>query len=131
MPEANKKSHSQGWPAWILILPFIDFVLLIRYLLRGKNVALFNSKGLIAHEQRCLAKVVVEEGICLDQRIAIDKPTASGTHEQHSAEQPDEEARTKRTHAVSLRNADACARAARSGLCLNLVRERGCLTVWV
>jgi len=54
MSGINTKSRSRGWPAWIFILPVIDFVLLIRYLLRGKNVALFNPKGVIAQQQHTL-----------------------------------------------------------------------------
>lgn len=54
MPEINKKPLRQGLPAWILILPLIDFILLLRYFMRGKNIALLNSKGFIAHEQRSL-----------------------------------------------------------------------------
>jgi cytochrome o ubiquinol oxidase subunit 2 len=54
MAEINNKRQSHRWPAWILILPFIDFLLFLRYLLRGKNIALFNSKGFVANEQRSL-----------------------------------------------------------------------------
>lgn len=59
MSVANKKRHSRNWPAWILILPLIGFILLIKYLLHGKNIALFNPKGIIAHEQHSLMMFTV------------------------------------------------------------------------
>jgi cytochrome o ubiquinol oxidase subunit 2 len=54
MPEINKKSRRKGWPLWVILLPLIDLVLVIRYLVYGKNIALFNPKGFIAHEQHSL-----------------------------------------------------------------------------
>ena len=59
MSEVNKKSRNRGLGAWILILPLIGFVFLLRHLLRGKNVALFNSKGVIAHDQHSIMMFTV------------------------------------------------------------------------
>lgn len=47
-----KNRYSQSWLIWIFVVPLITgFVLFINYLLSGKNIALFNPKGLIAYEQ--------------------------------------------------------------------------------
>ncbi len=54
MSEINKKIHRQKWPLWVIVLPAIDLVLVIKYLIRGKNIALFNPKGFIAQEQHKL-----------------------------------------------------------------------------
>lgn len=59
MPEINKKKRNQRWPLWILIFPLVDFVLLMRYLIQGKNVALFNPQGYIAGKQHNLMLFVV------------------------------------------------------------------------
>ncbi len=53
MSETNK-SHKKTLPIWLIILPVLDLVLLIRYLIHGKNVALFNPKGIIAQQQHNL-----------------------------------------------------------------------------
>lgn len=51
MSEKNKKGFGAGWIALIVIAGLVDLFLLIGYLLQGKNIALFNPKGLIAQEQ--------------------------------------------------------------------------------
>lgn len=51
MSETNKKGRRRNLPLWLIFLPLIDLVLLIRYFTNGKNVALFNPKGYIANEQ--------------------------------------------------------------------------------
>ncbi len=55
----SKKRLNPGWIALGAFLAIVDFVLLIRYLLHGKNVAVFNPQGLIAHEQLSLIILVV------------------------------------------------------------------------
>ena len=54
MSKINKERLNPGWIVLIIFLVLVDFALLIRYLVHGKNVALFNPKGLIAHEQLSL-----------------------------------------------------------------------------
>jgi cytochrome o ubiquinol oxidase subunit 2 len=54
MPEINKKSHSRGLAVWLILLPIVDFLLLIKVLLHNKNIALFNTKGYIAEQQHGL-----------------------------------------------------------------------------
>ncbi len=54
MSEINKKRQSQGPLVGIIFFAFIIFALLLRYLLKGTNIALLNPKGLIAHEQHSL-----------------------------------------------------------------------------
>jgi cytochrome o ubiquinol oxidase subunit 2 len=53
MTKRNKK-NIQGWIVPIFILGLVDLGLFIRRLLLGKNVTLFNPKGLIAHQQHSL-----------------------------------------------------------------------------
>jgi len=59
MSEKKKKKLNGSLKAAIILLAVADFVLLLSYLLRGKNVALFNSKGLIATEQHKLMMFTV------------------------------------------------------------------------
>lgn len=54
MSEKNKKRLSPGWLLLIIFLLLTDLALLIRKLVEGKNMALFNPKGLIAREQHSL-----------------------------------------------------------------------------
>ncbi len=54
MSEKNKKGLGPGWIALIIIAAMVDFALLITYLLQGRNIALFNPRGLIAQEQHDL-----------------------------------------------------------------------------
>lgn len=54
MPKTSKKKLHPGWIVLLIFLGLIELALLITYLLGGQNVALFNSKGLIAHEQHSL-----------------------------------------------------------------------------
>ncbi len=54
MPKVHKKRLSLGRVVFIIFLLLADLALLIRRLLLGKNIALFNSKGLIASEQHRL-----------------------------------------------------------------------------
>ena len=51
MSKINKHRHNPGWIVLVILLALADFALLLRYLLKGKNVALFSPKGLIAQEQ--------------------------------------------------------------------------------
>src|SRR4051812_31539583 len=56
----SKMTGAKLNPVWIvlfILMVLTDFGLLIANLLRGKNVALFNPKGLIAHEQHSLMMV--------------------------------------------------------------------------
>lgn len=54
MPGRNKKRLGSGWLVLIIFMGLIDLVLILRRLLQGNNVALFNPKGLIAQEQLSL-----------------------------------------------------------------------------
>ncbi len=51
MSEKNKKQWGPGRIALIVITALTSYLLVILYLLQGKNIALFNPKGLIAQEQ--------------------------------------------------------------------------------
>ncbi len=51
MSKISKKSLNQGWLALLIFMALVDLGLIIRYLMNGKNIALFNPKGLIAQEQ--------------------------------------------------------------------------------
>ncbi len=59
MSEKNKTKHGQGWLVWFIPLMLVEFGLLIAYLLQGKNIALFNPKGFIAHEQFSLFIITI------------------------------------------------------------------------
>lgn len=59
MSEINKTKHSQGWLVWFIPLLLLEFGLLIAYLLKGKNITLFNPKGFIAQEQHSLFVFIV------------------------------------------------------------------------
>ncbi len=54
MSKINKKRLNPGWVVLIIFLLLTELALVIAYLLDGKNVALFNPKGLIAQEQLSL-----------------------------------------------------------------------------
>ena len=54
MSKINKKRLNPRWVVLLIFLALLDLALLIAYLLHGKNVALFNPKGLIAQEQHSL-----------------------------------------------------------------------------
>ena len=54
MSEINKKKRNRGLPAWVVVFPLIDLALIIRYFIHGKNIALFNPKGVIAGQQHVL-----------------------------------------------------------------------------
>lgn len=54
MSEINKKTRRNRLPLWVIPLPFIDLLLIIRYFIHGKNIALLNSHGFIAREQHKL-----------------------------------------------------------------------------
>lgn len=58
MSEKNKKRRGHGWLAIFIPLALFDLGILIFNLIDGSNVALFNTKGLIAHEQRELMVLV-------------------------------------------------------------------------
>ncbi len=54
MSKIDKKRLSPVWTMLIILLLLIEFGLIISFLLGGKNVAMFNAKGLIANEQHRL-----------------------------------------------------------------------------
>lgn len=54
MSKINKKRLKAGWILLIICLSLIDLGFVLRYVLQGQNVALFNPKGLIAREQLSL-----------------------------------------------------------------------------
>lgn len=54
MSEINKKRPGSGWLVLIIFMALVDLGLIIRRILQGNNVALFNPKGLIAREQHGL-----------------------------------------------------------------------------
>jgi cytochrome o ubiquinol oxidase subunit 2 len=68
---ANKPKKRPGSTARVLILGVIGLALLIKVLLYGHNVALFNPKGLMAHEQ--LGLILFAAGVAL----AIALPTVA------------------------------------------------------
>ncbi|MCA9333190.1 COX aromatic rich motif-containing protein [Candidatus Saccharibacteria bacterium] len=47
----NKKNHSNRYLKWILVLLLVNFILLLKYLLENKNIALLNPKGFVSNEQ--------------------------------------------------------------------------------
>lgn len=51
MPRKSKIKHGSGWLIWLVPLALIDLILLMFYLTKDKNVALFNPKGHVAQEQ--------------------------------------------------------------------------------
>lgn len=73
MSKINKTRHSRGWLALLIPLALLDFGLLIFNLIYGKNIALFDSKGLIAHEQRGLMIfiMIVMLGVALPVVIVL------------------------------------------------------------
>ncbi|HSX00302.1 MAG TPA: COX aromatic rich motif-containing protein [Patescibacteria group bacterium] len=68
MPK-NRKRSSPGGIAGRILTALTGLALIVTLLLRGKNIALFNSKGTIAHEQRDL--IILTMGIL----FAIAIPT--------------------------------------------------------
>lgn len=54
MPKINKRRYSHGWLTLFIVIALFDLGLLIFNLIYGKNIALFDSKGFVAHEQRGL-----------------------------------------------------------------------------
>ena len=54
MSEINKKRVGPGWVTAFVLLGLIDLALLMRWILKGTNVTLFNPQGLISHEQHSL-----------------------------------------------------------------------------
>jgi len=54
MKQHRKNKLNQGWFVLFFVLGLVDLGLLIRRLLQGNNVRLFNSKGLIAKQQHGL-----------------------------------------------------------------------------
>ena len=59
MASKNKKGLGVGWIMLIVVTALVDLGLLITYLVRGKNIALFNPKGFIAQEQYDLMMFVI------------------------------------------------------------------------
>ncbi len=54
--------RSKNHPIWIILIVFaglVDLALLIRHFVDGKNIALFNPKGLIARQQHGLIMLIV------------------------------------------------------------------------
>ena len=55
----NRKNRLKpGWIGLLVLTGLVDLGLLIAYLIQGKNIALFNPKGVIAHEQFSLMMFV-------------------------------------------------------------------------
>lgn len=52
MSEIKKKRHGHGWLAWYIPLLLLELAWFITYLIHNKNIAIFDSKGMIAHQQR-------------------------------------------------------------------------------
>ncbi len=67
MTQRNKNSFSLGWLLLIIFLAISDLVLLLKRLLHGHNIALFNPQGTIAKQQHGLmlytASVLLTIGI--------------------------------------------------------------------
>ena len=59
MLKINKKRYSPGGIVLLIFLGLVDLALLITYLLHGKNVALFNTKGFIAEQQLSLMVLTI------------------------------------------------------------------------
>ena len=59
MVGAKKKRLGAGWVLLFVILGLSDFALILKILLRNKNIALFAPKGLIANQQHSLMMYVV------------------------------------------------------------------------
>jgi cytochrome o ubiquinol oxidase subunit 2 len=59
MPDIKNKKQVQRPPVDIILLALTFLVLTIIYFVKGTNVALFNPKGFIAHEQRGLIVLTV------------------------------------------------------------------------
>jgi cytochrome o ubiquinol oxidase subunit 2 len=59
MPERHKNRLSSTWIALFVTFGLVDLVLLMRRLLLGKNVSLFNPQGSISHEQHSLFILIV------------------------------------------------------------------------
>lgn len=51
MPEKDKNGPHPGWIVLAIFMVLADLALLLRRLLHGRNVALFNAQGLIAKQQ--------------------------------------------------------------------------------
>lgn len=102
MSEVNKKQRRRGG-AWILILLLIGFVMLLRYLVRGKNIALFNPQGLIAQQQHSLMMFVVTVLFCLAiPTLTILFFTVWRYRESNPKAKPAPETRRSKYFAVSL-----------------------------
>ena len=65
MSRTNKKHLGIGWILVIILLPLFDFILFIRYLVQGKNIALLHPKGLVAEQQHSLMVFVVLVLLCI------------------------------------------------------------------
>jgi cytochrome o ubiquinol oxidase subunit 2 len=55
----RKEKYNPGLTVLIIIFGLVDLAVLIGIFLRGKNIALFNPKGLIAYEQFSLLKITI------------------------------------------------------------------------
>lgn len=54
MFKKNNKKRKHAIPLWFIVVPIIGILLLLIYLIRGKNIALLNPQGFIANQQRSL-----------------------------------------------------------------------------
>lgn len=54
MSEKNTRTIGRSWLVLLILLPLVDFVLFIRYVLHGHNLVLFNPQGRIAKAQHSL-----------------------------------------------------------------------------
>jgi cytochrome o ubiquinol oxidase subunit 2 len=59
MSERNKKRIGPGWVTVFVLMGLVDLALLIKWILKGTNVTLFNPQGLIAHDQHSLFVLIV------------------------------------------------------------------------
>ena len=59
MPRKHKTRHSHGWLAWYIPLLLVEFAVLITLLIHGKNIAILNPQGMVAHEQVKLLRFTI------------------------------------------------------------------------
>lgn len=58
MSKINKKRLNLGWIVLLIFLGLVDLVFVIKYVLQGQNVALFNPKGFVAQQQVSLMVLI-------------------------------------------------------------------------
>jgi cytochrome o ubiquinol oxidase subunit 2 len=59
MPQRNKKRLGPGWVTLFVVAGLIELTLVLKWLLIGKNVSLFNPQGYVSHEQHNLFLLLV------------------------------------------------------------------------